>query len=119
MTESAEMIEGKGAPAGGACVDTDFAEVDSGDKALILLQTMICYLREKNILSRADIEVLRERVEARMEDARAEKAVRAEASGSADLPCDAAIARAAAREMRELDEYCGKRYGGKHRRRVN
>lgn len=83
-------------------------DVESGDKALVILQTMICYLREKNILSRADIEVLRERVEARIDETR-----------TANLPCDATIAEAAAREMRDLDEYCGKRYGGKHRRKVN
>jgi hypothetical protein len=37
--------------------------VDSGDKALIILQSLVCYLREKNILSRCDIEELCERVE--------------------------------------------------------
>jgi hypothetical protein len=35
------------------------------------------------------------------------------------LRCASALAAAAANEMRELDEYCGKKYGGKHRRRVN
>src|SRR3546814_3078097 len=40
--------------------------VAPGDKAMILLQSLICYLREKNVLSRADIEELRNRVEARM-----------------------------------------------------
>lgn len=83
--------------------------VESGDKAMILLQSLICYLREKNVLSRADIEELRDRVEARIADAEAEQA----------LPCKAAIAKAAAEDMRDLDEYCGKRYGGKHRRHVN
>lgn len=83
------------------------SEVDSGEKAMILLQSLICYLREKNVLSRADIEELRDRVEARI--ATAEK----------NLPCTAAMAAAAATEMRELDDYCGKTYGGKHRRRVN
>ncbi len=83
------------------------SEVDSGDKAMILLQSLICYLREKNVLSRADIEELRDRVEARM------------AASETTLPCTAAIASAAATEMRELDDYCGKAYGGKHRRRMN
>lgn len=82
-------------------------EVDSGEKAMILLQSLICYLREKNLLSRADIEELRDRVEARI------------AATEVNLPCATAIAAAAATEMRELDDYCGKKYGGKHRRRVN
>lgn len=92
------MFEAKG-------VESD--HVESGDKAMIILQSLICYMREKNILSRADIEVLRERVEARIDEA------------AAQLPYATAIAEAAAEDMRELDEYCGKRYGGKHRRRVN
>lgn len=89
------------------------SDVASGDKAMILLQSLICYLREKNVLSRADIEELRDRVEARIADAEAEAEV------EAALPCKAAIAKAAAEDMRDLDEYCGKRYGGKHRRHVN
>lgn len=95
-----------------ACVEPPLGDVESGEKAMIILQTMICYLREKNILSRADLEVLRERVEARIEVARADQAC-------VELPCDVSIAQAAAKEMQELDDYCGKRYGGKHRRKVN
>jgi hypothetical protein len=83
------------------------SDVDSGDKALILMQSLICYLREKNVLSRADIEELRDRVEARI------------AATESHLSCAASLAAAAASEMRELDDYCGKKYGGKHRRRVN
>jgi hypothetical protein len=83
------------------------SDVDPGDKAMILLQSLICYLREKNLLSRADIEELRERVEARM------------AAPETNLPCASALAAAAASEMRNLDDFCGKKYGGKHRRRVN
>ncbi len=82
-------------------------DVETGDKAMIILQSLICYLREKNVLSRADIEELRDRVEARI------------AASETALPCAASIAAAAATEMRELDDYCGKKYGGKHRRRVN
>lgn len=82
-------------------------DVDPGEKAMILLQSLICYLREKNVLTRADIEELRSRVEARI------------AAPENSLPCAATIAEAAADEMRELDEYCGKRYGGRHRRRFN
>jgi hypothetical protein len=83
------------------------SDVDPGDKAMILLQSLICYLREKNILSRADIEELRDRVEARI------------AASETSLPCATALAAAAASEMRELDDFCGRKYGGKHRRRVN
>lgn len=78
--------------------------VDSGEKAIIILQSLICYLREKNILNRADMEELRDRVDARI--SAAEKA----------MPCDLATASAAAREMENLEQFCGKRYGGKHRR---
>lgn len=85
----------------------EHGEVDPGDKAMILLQSLICYLREKNVLSRADIEELRDRVEARISET------------EASLSCTASLAAAAATEMRELDTYCGKKYGGKHRRRVN
>jgi hypothetical protein len=85
----------------------DNSEVDPGEKAMLLLQSLICYLREKNLLSRADIEELRDRVEARI------------AAPEPSLPCASALAAAAANEMRELDDYCGKKYGGKHRRRVN
>ena len=85
----------------------DNHDVETGDKALILLQSLICYLREKNVLSRADIQELRERVEARI------------AESESTLPCTSGLAAAAASEMRELDDYCGKKYGGKHRRRVN
>ncbi|WP_404477726.1 hypothetical protein [Novosphingobium sp. BL-52-GroH] len=83
------------------------SDVDPGEKAMIILQSLICYLREKNVLSRADIEELRDRVEARI------------AASETSLPCAAAIATAAATEMAELDDYCGRKYGGKHRRRVN
>ena len=82
-------------------------EVDSGEKAMILLQSLICYLREKNVLSRADIEELRERVEGRIADA------------ETHLPCASSLATAAASEMRQLEQFCGKKYGGKHRHRVN
>src|SRR3546814_4495057 len=75
--------------------------VAPGDKAMILLQSLICYLREKDVLSRADIEELRNRVEARM------------ATPDSGLSCATALVAAAVNEMRELDDYCGKKYGGK------
>src|SRR3546814_3874226 len=68
--------------------------VAPGDKAMILLQSLICYLREKNVLSRADIEELRNRVEARM------------ATPDSGLSCATALVAAAVNEMRELDDYC-------------
>jgi hypothetical protein len=82
-------------------------EVDSGEKAMIMLQSLICYLREKNVLTRADIEELRDKVEARIADA------------ESHLPCASALATAAATEMRQLEQFCGKKFGGKHRHRVN
>jgi hypothetical protein len=78
-------------------------EIDSGEKAIIILQSLICYLREKNMFSRADIEELKARIDARISAAEA-------------MPCDIATATAAAREMESLEKYCGKHYGGKHRR---
>lgn len=82
----------------------DSIEVDSGEKAIIILQSLICYLREKNVLNRADIEELRDRVDARI--SAAEKA----------MPCDVSAAAAAAREMADLEQFCGQRYGGKRRK---
>ncbi|WP_255245869.1 hypothetical protein [Sphingobium sp. D43FB] len=71
---------------------------------MIILQSLICYLREKNILTRADIEELRDKVEERITDA------------GRVIPCAVSAAQAAAHEMSQLEEFCGKRYGGKHRR---
>lgn len=82
----------------------DGMEVDSGEKAIIILQSLICYLREKNVLNRADIEELRDRVDARI--SAAEKS----------MPCDVAAAAAAAHEMATLEKFCGQRYGGKRRK---
>src|SRR3546814_20133371 len=81
--------------------------VAPGEKAMILLQSLVRYLREKNGLSRSDIEELRNRVEARM------------ATPESGLSCATALVAAAVNGMRELDDYCGKKYGGKHRRQVN
>ena len=79
-------------------------DIESGDKAIIILQSLICYLREKNILNRADMQELRDRVEARITDA------------GRVMPCAVPAAQAAAHEMARLEEFCGKRYGGKHRK---
>lgn len=80
-------------------------DTDSGDKSLVILQTLLCLLREKNLLSRADIEDLCERVEARAAEAEA-----------GPLPCRAQIAAAAAAEMAKIGTFIGSHYGGKHRR---
>ncbi len=83
---------------------TNEDSINSGDKAMILLQSLICYLREKNILTRADLDELRERVELRV------------STVNTDIPCASVLAEAAAKDMRDLNDFCGKKYGGKHRR---
>src|SRR3546814_20423258 len=67
--------------------------VAPGDKAMILLHSLICYLREKNVLSRADIEELRNHVASRM--------------ATPDHGRSSATPRvcAAVNEMRELTEF--------------
>ena len=82
----------------------DSLKVDSGDKAIIILQSLICYLREKNVLSRADLEELKDRVDARI------------LAAGQSMPCDVETAAAASREMARVEKYCGERYGGKHRK---
>lgn len=79
--------------------------VDNGDKSLVILQSLLCLLREKNLLTRADIEELSEKV-----------ALRATDRARDPMPCCAGGARAAASEMSTLTAYIGQRYGGKHRR---
>lgn len=78
---------------------------DPGEESLLILQSLLCLLREKNILTRADIEELCEKVSRR-------------ASGQADVPlsCCPESARAASEDMRRLTSYIGQRYGGKHAR---
>ena len=81
------------------------ATADPGEESLLILQSLLCLLREKNILTRADIEELCEKVSLR-------------ASGHADAPlsCCPESARAASEDMRRLTSYIGQRYGGKHAR---
>jgi len=79
--------------------------VDNGDKSLVILQSLLCLLREKNLLTRADIEELSEKV-----------ALRASDRARDPLPCCAGGATAAATEMNAINAYIGQRYGGKHRR---
>ena len=71
-----------------------------------ILQTLLCMLREKNVLSRADIEDLCERV-----------AMRATQADRDPIPCCNQAATAAAAEMAQVGDYIGRHYGGKHLRR--
>ena len=80
-------------------------ETHAGEESLVILQSLLCLLREKNILSRADIETLCDRV-----------AMRATQADRDPIPCGADAARAAADEMAKIGGYIGKQYGGKHRR---
>ncbi len=83
---------------------------EANDKALVILQSLLCVLREKNLLTRADIENLCDKVQASVAD-------RAGETRAGDvLPCCGASALAAAAEMGKIGEYIGRRYGGKHRR---
>jgi len=80
---------------------------DPGDESIIILQSLLCLLREKNILSRADIEELNHRVE-----------MRATGAADAGLPCCPEAAAAAAEDMQHMTRYLGQRYGGKHNRHL-
>ncbi|MBY0301885.1 MAG: hypothetical protein K2W89_09105 [Sphingomonas ginsenosidimutans] len=77
----------------------------NGDETMVILQTLLCMMREKNLLSRADIEELCSRV-----------AMRAAQAERDPIPCCAQAATAAANEMAKIGDYIGKHYGGKHRR---
>ncbi|MEH3158149.1 MAG: hypothetical protein PGN08_03965 [Sphingomonas taxi] len=77
----------------------------AGDESLVILQSLLCLLREKNVLTRADIEELTDRV-----------AMRAAQAERDPLPCCAEATQAAAREMARIGTYVGQHYGGKHRR---
>lgn len=78
---------------------------DPGEESLIILQSLICLMREKNLLSRADIEELCHKVDRR---ARGESQI--------PLPCCSHSARSASGIMNRLTSYIGQRYGGKHAR---
>ena len=73
---------------------------DTGAESLIILQSLLCLLREKNVLSRADIEELCQKVEAR----------------TGPLSCCDQTASAARADMQLVGSYIGKQYGGKHLR---
>ncbi len=78
---------------------------DAGEESLIILQSLLCLLREKNMLTRADMETLCHKVERR-------------ASGTSQLPmpCCPESAASASGIMQRLTTYIGQRYGGKHAR---
>lgn len=83
----------------------DGLKAHASDESLVILQSLLCLLREKNLLSRADIEELTDRV-----------AMRAAQAERDPLPCCAQATQAAAREMARIGAYVGQHYGGKHRR---
>ncbi|WP_374943373.1 hypothetical protein [Sphingomonas sp.] len=76
--------------------------VDSNEKSLVILQSLLCLLREKNILTRADIEELKEKV--------------ADRAAHDPFACRSDGVAAAVCEMQGLGDYLGRRYGGRHRR---
>lgn len=82
-------------------------DVDPGEESIIILQSLICLLREKNLLTRADIEDLKHRVELRAR----------EPEGA--LSCCPVAAAAAAQDMEQMTTYLGQRYGGKHARHLS
>ncbi len=85
--------------------EPDRPVVDAGDESMIILQSLLCLLREKNVLSRADIEELCHAVGKRVADAK-----------SGPLDCCAETAKAASADMHRISAYIGQRYGGKHLR---
>ena len=76
-----------------------------GEESLIILQSLLCLLREKNVLSRADIEELSHKV-----------TLRAAGKTEGPLPCCRESAAAASADMQQMTSYIGQRYGGKHHR---
>jgi hypothetical protein len=78
---------------------------DPGEESLIIIESLLCMMREKNLLSRADIEQLALKVERR-----------ATGQSSNPLPCCSESAEAASTMMQRLTSYIGQRYGGKHAR---
>jgi hypothetical protein len=84
--------------------NADLVAAESSDKTMLILQSLLCVLREKNLLTRADIENLCEKVASAADQAQS------------PLPCCSASALAAASEMGRIGDYIGRRYGGKHRR---
>lgn len=78
---------------------------EPGEESLIILQSLLCLLREKNLLTRADMEDLCRKVERR-----------ATGQSQIPLPCCSEAAQNASGLMQRLTGYLGQRYGGKHAR---
>ena len=78
---------------------------DPGEESLIILQSLVCLMREKNLLSRADVEELCRKVDSR-----------AGGESQVPLPCCADAAQGASGLMHELTSFIGRKYGGKHAR---
>ena len=78
---------------------------DAGEESLIILQSLLCVMREKNLLTRADIEDLCHKVERR-----------AAGVSQIPLPCCSKSAAGASGIMQRMTRYIGERYGGKHAR---
>jgi len=78
-----------------------------GEESLIILEGLLCLMREKNLLSRQDVELLCEKVERR-----------AAGKSKNPLPCSSKTAQDAHNYLQRLAGYLGQRYGGKHLRRM-
>lgn len=76
--------------------------VHSGDESMLILQSLLCLLREKNVLSRRDIEELCRKVE-----------LGAAGELPMPVPCCSESAAAASADMRRVSSFIGQRYGGK------
>jgi hypothetical protein len=83
----------------------ELTEAQANEKTMVILQSLLCIMREKNLLTRADIEDLCAKVQ-----------MRATQHDRDPLPCCAEGVTAAATEMAQIGDYIGKKYGGKHRR---
>jgi hypothetical protein len=83
----------------------ELTDAQANEKTMVILQSLLCLMREKNLLTRADIEDLCAKVQ-----------MRATEHERDPLPCCAEGVNAAANEMAQIGDYIGKKYGGKHRR---
>jgi hypothetical protein len=81
---------------------------NSGEESLIILESLLCLMREKNLLTRSDIELLCAKV-----------GRRAEGESKNPLPCRSESAQVAHSYLRQLTTYLGQRYGGKHSRHLS
>ncbi|OAN61586.1 hypothetical protein A7X12_23600 [Sphingomonas sp. TDK1] len=75
---------------------------------MIILESLLCVMREKNLLTRQDLELLCQKVDRR-----------AQGISKNPLPCCPDKAANARSYLHRLADYLGQRYGGKHLRRVS